>query len=419
MVKLNVFKWRCQIILLDFSSTMHRMVSVSTKEIALQEDGTFITEDFIFFAQHLILTELYAIYQEHKNKFGNLVLCLDNANGGYWRKDIYPRYKSKRKGSKEISPIRWDEVYVYINKLLQIIETHLPWRVVSVNRAEADDIILAVSRQYNSQEKILIHSPDKDMIQAQKNSDGNVFQYSALTKKWIVPENKHSGMEDWLLEHVCLGDSSDEVPRIIDETLFSENFINYLKSNYIDVETPMDFKSNLSAEKKTQLLNNYTVYKTNKKGEETELDIYFKERFGPSNLVEILDGTWELKQRKSILQNKKDELKTQGLKTTEINKELKSLSIKEETPEKRFNDWLDSHPLYRENYKRNFTLVMEEGIPADIWNAILIEYKLAKEDYNPVEFEKFLDENNLSQLKLIMKFESNRELTIEDFGWEK
>lgn len=362
-------------ILIDFSSIMHRMIAASTKETELQEDGTFITEDFIYFAEHLILQDLYSVYQEHKNKFGNMVLCLDNASGGYWRKDIYSRYKSKRKNSKEVSPIKWDEVYTYINNLIQTITEHLPWRVVSVKRAEADDLMLVLSRHYNNQEKILIHSPDKDMIQAQKNANGNVFQYSSLTKKWLVPENKNDNMEDWLLEHVCLGDSGDEVPRIVDETIFSENFLKYLKNNGISEDNPVDFKANLSDEKKVELLQNYNVYKTNKKGEETELDIYFKERLGLSTLKKKIENIG-------------------GLEA-----------------------FLDSHPMYRENYKRNYTLVMEEGIPVNIWNDILLEYKLSKEDFNPVEFEKFLDENNLSQLKMIMSFDVKREMTIEDFGW--
>lgn len=362
-------------ILVDFSSTMHRMISASAKDIEPQEDGTLITEDFIFFAEHLILQELYCTYQEHKNKFGNMILCLDNASGGYWRKDVHPRYKSKRKNTKEISPIKWDEVYVYINNLLQTITEHLPWKVISVKRAEADDLMLALARHHNPQEKILIHSPDKDMIQAQKNANGNVFQYSALTKKWLVPEHKNDDMEDWLLEHVCLGDSSDEVPRIVDETIFSENFLKYLKDNGIEEDNPIDFKANLSTERKVELLQNYNVYKTNKKGEETELDIYFKERLGLSTLKKKID-------------------KIGGLEA-----------------------FLDSHPMYRENYNRNYTLVMEEGIPVDIWNDILLEYKEAKEDFNPIEFEKFLDENNLSQLKLTMTFDIKREMTIEDFGW--
>lgn len=362
-------------ILIDFSSTMHRMVAISTKEIELQEDGTYNTDDFIYFAEYLILQELYNTFEEHKNKFGNMVLTLDNATGGYWRKDVYPRYKSKRKETKEISPIKWDEVYTHINKLLHSITEHLPWKVVSVKRAEADDIMLTLSRHYNSQEKILIHSPDKDMIQAQKNANGNVFQYSALTKKWIVPENKHDDMEDWLLEHVCLGDAGDEVPRIVDETIFSDNFKQHLLNNNISIDNPVDFKEKIDKETKLKLLETFNIYKTNKKGEETELDIYFKERIGLSTLKKKID-------------------KIGGLEA-----------------------FLDSHPMYRENYNRNYTLVMEDGIPPEIWNNIILEYKSAKEELNIVEFEKFLDENNLSSLKMTMNFDSQSPLTVSDFGW--
>lgn len=360
-------------ILLDFSSTVHRMIYASSKELEKDENEKFRTEDFIFFAQHLILQELYSIYNEHKNKFGNLVLCLDNPSGGYWRKDIYSRYKSKRKSSKEESPYNWDEIYIYINKLLDAIKLYLPWKVISVKRAEADDIMLVLSRQYNSTEKILIQSPDKDMIQAQKGTD-NVFQYSSLTKKWLVPENKHDDMEDWLLEHVCLGDGCDEVPRIIDETEFTENFKNHLMSLELFAIEPVLFEK-YDESIKQNAIDTFDVWKYNKKGEQTEKDIYVKERLGLSTLKKKLD-------------------KIGGLET-----------------------FLDSHPLYRPNYERNFKLVMEEGIPVDIWNSIIIDYKEAPDDYKPTEFEKFLDLNNLSQLKMTMNFESNKTLSVEDFGW--
>lgn len=375
-------------ILVDFSSTMHRMIYASSKECEIQEDGKYITEDFIYLTKYLIIQEMYNIHNEHKNKFGELVLCLDNAQGGYWRKDYYNSYKLKRSQGKDYSPYKWDEIFKYINELIDMIRECLPWKIVSVPRAEADDIMLVLSRHYNKSEKILIYSPDKDMIQAQRNTN-NVFQYSALTKKWIIPENKHENMDDWLMEHVCLGDASDEVPRIVDETIFSDNFKNYLKSNDIKikihseeekkeiekiVDTPMEFEL-LNENLKNQLLSNYNIYKTNKKGEETELDIYLKERIGLSTLKKKIDKIGSLEK------------------------------------------FLDSHPLYRKNYNRNYILVMEEGIPSEIWNECLVQYKDAKSDLIINEFEKFLDKYNLSSLKLTITFELNRELTIEDFGW--
>jgi hypothetical protein len=172
-------------------------------------------------------------------------------------------------------------------------------------------------------------------------------------------------------------------------------------------------------ETKINLLTTFDKHKVNKKGEILEKDIYKDIRFGPSSLADIHDGTWELKQRKAVLEKKKAELKEQGLKITEINKEIKSLLIKDETPEKRFNDWLDSHPLYREHYERNFTLVMEEGIPTDIWNGIILEYNNAKNDFCQKEYFDFLRKNNLEKLKLTTTFATKVKgpLTAADFDW--
>ena len=57
-------------ILIDFSSTMHRMVAASTKETVLQEDGTFITEDFIYtkMSPSLLASQFNSIYSIIKEK---------------------------------------------------------------------------------------------------------------------------------------------------------------------------------------------------------------------------------------------------------------------------------------------------------------------------------------------------------------
>ena len=392
------------------------MVSAASSDVT-PIDGKKPTEEFIFFAMYLILTEIYNIQREHSKKFGEIILCLDNSKNGYWRKDVYQNYKSKRKKGREESDLDWKEVYSYVTALQTAIIEYLPWKVVQYERAEADDIILVLARTNNAFEKILIYSPDKDMIQAQRGTE-NVFQYSALTKKWLVPENKHDNMEHWLSEHVCLGDVADEVPKVVDHTEFSDSFLQYLKEHNVQIDKVHHFKEWDDRDKKIFLIQNFNVHKTNKKGEILEKDIYKDIRFGPSSLSEIFDGTWELKQRKEVLNQKKEELKAQGLKFTEVNKEIKSLVIKDETPEKRFEDWLNSHPLYRQNYERNFTLVMEEGIPSDVWNGIILAHKNAKSEYFPKEYDEFLDRHNLSKLKTQSVFKiTNRPLTADDFGW--
>lgn len=366
-------------ILVDISSIVHRKLHTSISNVKPNKvDGMYITEDFIGLTKHYILEELISIQNEFSSKFGDMVICIDNSTNGYWRKDVYPGYKASRKSGRDKSDINFREAFEHINQLIDQIKLNLPWKVVDVPRAEADDIMLVLAKEYSAFEKVLIHSPDKDMIQAQRDND-NVFQFSSLTKKWLVPENKHDNMEHWINEHVCLGDSSDDVPKVVDHTEFTPEFLKYVKDEGYNIKDPVEFKkANIGNDEKRRLLEEFDVWKLNRKGENTGIkNIYKDMRFGPSTLVKAV---------------------------------AKHGSI---------DEWLDSHPLYRENYNRNFKLVMCEGIPSDIWNKIIVSYKSEDPVYNSLEFEEYLTENGLSSLKMQLPsvFKLNRELTAEDFGW--
>lgn len=366
-------------ILVDFSSIIHRMIHTSVANVnPTKVDGKYITNEFIGLTKYYILQELFNINQEHSNNFGDIVICLDNSAGGYWRKDVYPDYKASRKKGRDESEIDFKEVFQHIDGLVEQIKINLPWKVIGVPKAEADDIMLVLAREYNNYEKILIHSPDKDMIQAQRDNE-TVFQYSALTKKWIVPEDKHDNMDHWVMEHVCLGDASDEVPKVVDHTEFSDVFIKYLKDNGYDLPTPMDFKASaIDTDTKIKLIEEFDVYKTNRKGESTSIKNIYKDiRFGPTTLAKAVAKYGSL------------------------------------------NAWLDSHPLYRPHYERNYTLVMEEGIPENIWSKIVVQYKEADSTYNRLAFEKYLKENNLNSILMELPsiFKISGELTAENFGW--
>lgn len=344
-----------------------------------EKDGRLVTSEFIGLTKYYILQDIFSIKQEHGPKFGDLVICLDKSQNGYWRNDVFPAYKAGRREGRDESNINYSEVFAEIDALTEQIKTNLPIKVVEVPRTEADDIMLVLAREYNKYENILIHSPDKDMIQAQRNNN-TVFQYSALTKKWLVPENKHDNMEHWIMEHVCLGDGADGIPKIIEHTEFSTAFLHYLKEHgYEEITSPMEFKSStIPIEEKHRLLTEFNVFKTNRKGESTGVkDVYKDTRFGSSNLLKKIN-------------------------------EFGSL-----------DKWLDSHPLYRKNYERNFTLVMEEGIPTNIWNEIILAHKEAETVYNDREFEEYLIQNDLKSILMDLPgiFKITRNLTASDFGW--
>ena len=374
-------------ILIDYSSILHRKIFSSISQLKLKpQDGKYITSEFIQYTKYQILQELFQISTEFGPRFGELVICLDNKSPeGYWRKDVLSSYKMGRSKDRKESNIEFSEVWPELNALTNCIQENLPWKCVEVHRAEADDIILVLAEEFKkfnpdldySKPEVLIHSPDKDMIQVQFGTDA-IKQYSALTNKYLTANSKADSLEKWLMEHVCLGDISDSVPKIVDGTEFSENFINYLKENSVKDLEPLAFRNSMEipAQDKIKLIQDYDIQYYNRAGAPQGKDVYKRSRLGPALLTKAIAKHGSL------------------------------------------DAYLDSNPLYRMNYERNKTLVLTEGIPEYIYNAVIMSYNEAKDDYNHTGLEEYLQENNLSSLLLEVPhgITSKRgEISVEDF----
>jgi len=416
-------------ILIDISSILHRMVFGSTKDSSNFTiiDGKYKTEDFIKLTLHYIISEIIDMQIKYRN-YGEVVLCFDDYKKEYWRRDVYPEYKLSRRTAqgKSENPVNYKEVYEYTNELFEQFMKNTPWKCVYVNKAEADDTILILAKEFHQQE-VLILSPDKDFLQAQRLP--GIKQYSALTRKWLVPENKHDNMEHWIHEHVMLGDVSDGVPKVIDHTVFSEDFIKHLTE--LNKPTLVHEFKKLTMDEKREVLSTYTVQAVNRKGQEIGLDIYETKGFGSSNLEKIASGEWKKSQLVNDLKEQKKTLIAQGKLTEDkvLKKEIRAKSkiLTEEINgivavpnENNLEEFLDSHPLYREHYERNFTLVMEEGIPDYIRANIMLEYNSADVTYNEKEFNDYLDSVGLHTIKskLPQVFQSTTTIDITNCGWD-
>lgn len=374
-------------ILVDFSSILHRKVATAAFDAKPKIiNGKFRTSDFSSLMLHYILQDLIDISTSYKHEFGDMVLVMDDWSKQYWRKDVYSDYKSNRTKARTESNINFKEVFEITNELVEILEKFTPWKCITVPKAEADDVILVLARYYNNREKILIHSPDKDLIQAQSNNE-TVYQYSPLTMKWLVPENKHDSMEHWLLEHILFGDATDNVPKITEHCEFSINFLEHLAKFDIDekFKNVLHFKYGyeennniikLDKSIKHNILSTFNIYKKNRKGESTILDVYKDVRFGPAGLQKCIQEHGSL------------------------------------------DKFLDSNALYRKHYERNKILVLEDGIPDYIRIDSIQAYIDASTNTNRDELEKYLDLNNLNIIKQeFSKILPVIELTAENCGW--
>ena len=158
--------------------------------------------------RHMILNSILNYRKMFFKEYGELIICYDSKH--YWRRDVFPEYKASRKKTRESSSRDWDDIFSFLNEFKQEMIDFMPYKVLEVYGAEADDIIAALCHEFEYEHgKTLILSGDKDFIQLQKYN--NVSQYSPITKKFV------NGIDPdrYLAEHILRGDTSDGVPNVL------------------------------------------------------------------------------------------------------------------------------------------------------------------------------------------------------------
>lgn len=191
-------------ILIDFSGTVHAAVHVDIR--ANRESS----KEYL---RHLIINQLRSIRKKFVDIAGEPVICMDSKTG-YWRRDKYPFYKAKRKEIREASSIDWNLVFSYINEIAQEIRENLPYKILQIDKAEADDIIgtLVLNHPWDPDETCMIVSNDHDFKQL--HGQKNTKQYFPFSKKIERVTNP----DIYLLEHILKGDAGDGVPNVRSES---------------------------------------------------------------------------------------------------------------------------------------------------------------------------------------------------------
>ena len=178
-------------------------ISVASLMMHLHMNKGELEEDMV---RHMILNSVRMYRTMFNEDYGEIVLAYDSR--AYWRREVFPQYKSNRRKNREEDDKDWDSIFDVLNNIKEEIKEFLPYKVVEVYGAEADDVIATLCKHYQS-EKIMIVSGDKDFIQLQKYD--NVSQYSPITKKLV------DGVDPkvYIKEHVLKGDKSDGVPNVL------------------------------------------------------------------------------------------------------------------------------------------------------------------------------------------------------------
>jgi 5'-3' exonuclease len=361
-------------VLIDFGHLSSRLLYVSILTAKPKKlNGKWITSQFSGIYLHLMFEQLKYIKKSFKN--AEIIICLDGY--GSWRKDTYTDYKANRikDPNNDKDEINWEEWYAVVNELVDVLREYFPFKVVGVKKAEADDIIAVLTDEFKVNDEVVIFSEDKDFHQLIAT---NVKQWKPISKKWVTITPKE--VEEFKIQHTVIGDAIDNIPRIVDNTEFTETFKSFLRQNDIFEDDVYKF---LQLTISKEMLENFNVYKKIKsgknKGKDSETkDIYKTIMFGEKALLKF---------------------------TEDLENNLKL------------------NPLYKINYERNKQLILFENIPSEIRENILSEFSTleAKYDANGILgfFKKYLLTNQIKEASLFyqgVSVNSSPEQEI-DFGW--
>ena len=163
--------------------------------------------------RHMVLNSLRAHNKKFRKDYGEMVIACDS--GKVWRRQAFPNYKAGRKANREKSEHNWELIFDILAKVKNEIKQFLPYKVIELETAEADDIIAVLCRRIK--EKILILSGDKDFIQLHNE---RIRQYNPVLNKFV---GKDENPSLYIREHILRGDRSDGVPNVLsDDNVFIE-----------------------------------------------------------------------------------------------------------------------------------------------------------------------------------------------------
>jgi len=188
-------------ILIDYSA-----ISIATIVYALKTDPELEDDFKPRYGIHLILNSIRKHALKHKEKYGQVILCIDAPHS--WRSDYFPYYKWSRKEKRKKSSIDWPLIYKIIDETKEAIKESFPYLVIEQDNCEADDIIGCLAR-YSDKHKIktIIISNDKDFVQLHSDY---VSQWKPVIDGFYNVPNK----DKFFKEMIIRGDRDDGIPNI-------------------------------------------------------------------------------------------------------------------------------------------------------------------------------------------------------------
>lgn len=167
-----------------------------TKRILKEQGKEELTEEDLPLFYHNFFTFFNKINRDSPH----VIACWEGKDSLKWRRSIFPDYKRNR-DTKKSEP----EYKLLMSCIPEIMEclNYYPIKQLSVEGAEADDLMFTIANHYKDVDHVLITS-DKDLIQI-RNMNPNVSVYNPVKKKYLDVQ------KNIVEEKAIVGDKSDNI----------------------------------------------------------------------------------------------------------------------------------------------------------------------------------------------------------------
>lgn len=191
---MNITKGKCERMttsLIDFNNLAVR--TWCTKDIEAETDTPNV-KLWKYFITDSIYKSLF------KDNITEVILAVDDRKS--WRKLYWPRYKESRRLKRDKSKINWDVFHSEYNNFTHELMEYLPFKVLQVENAEADDIIGILARKDDGQ--YVVVSNDEDYLQLYSD---RVKLYNPQKMKFVECDNP----EEFVIMKCLMGQPKDDI----------------------------------------------------------------------------------------------------------------------------------------------------------------------------------------------------------------
>jgi len=184
------------VILFDFNNLVFRNFFV--KDI----NAHTTTPDYMLW-RYNIFNSIYQSLWKHSS-VTEMIIAVDDRSS--WRKSYFNRYKESRKKQRDKSDVNWKELFEQLNMLVADLKHYMPFKVIKIRSAEADDIIGILASVLK--EDCVVISNDEDYLQL---CSDRVKIYNPGKKEYTVCEDP----QGFIHMKSFMGQKKDDIFNII------------------------------------------------------------------------------------------------------------------------------------------------------------------------------------------------------------